>query len=71
MQDLLEKQQKLFGLVLSPTRELAVQIARQFEALGSVIGVQVAVIVGGVGAHASTRFLLIDLFQTPWRSPSC
>jgi ATP-dependent RNA helicase DDX47/RRP3 len=34
--------------VLSPTRELAIQIAKQFEALGSVIGVKCAVIVGGI-----------------------
>lgn len=52
LQDLLDKQQKLFALVMSPTRELAVQIARQFEALGSIIGVQVAVVVGGMGAWA-------------------
>jgi ATP-dependent RNA helicase DDX47/RRP3 len=34
--------------VLAPTRELAVQIGEQFEALGSKIGVKVAVIVGGI-----------------------
>ncbi|KAL2336707.1 hypothetical protein Fmac_011153 [Flemingia macrophylla] len=37
-----------FACVLSPTRELAIQIAEQFEALGSEIGVQCAVLVGGI-----------------------
>uniref|UniRef100_A0A0K0D1W9 RNA helicase n=1 Tax=Angiostrongylus cantonensis TaxID=6313 RepID=A0A0K0D1W9_ANGCA len=40
--------QKLFALVLTPTRELAFQIAAQFEALGAGIGLMVAVIVGGI-----------------------
>ncbi|PIO60293.1 hypothetical protein TELCIR_18213, partial [Teladorsagia circumcincta] len=38
LQSLLETPQKLFGLVLTPTRELAFQIAQQFEALGAGIG---------------------------------
>ncbi|KAK9725778.1 hypothetical protein RND81_05G168500 [Saponaria officinalis] len=37
-----------FGLVLAPTRELAIQIAEQFEALGSGISLKTAVLVGGV-----------------------
>ena len=32
---LLEKPQRLFGLILTPTRELALQIADQIEALGN------------------------------------
>ena len=47
-QDLLERPQALFALVLSPTRELAIQIAEQFEALGAGIGVRSAVLVGGI-----------------------
>ncbi|XP_064140622.1 probable ATP-dependent RNA helicase DDX47 isoform X2 [Loxodonta africana] len=39
---LLETPQRLFALVLTPTRELAFQISEQFEALGSSIGVQSA-----------------------------
>ncbi|KAM7335618.1 hypothetical protein ACRRTK_006095 [Alexandromys fortis] len=39
---LLETPQRLFALVLTPTRELAFQISEQFEALGSSIGVQCA-----------------------------
>ncbi|XP_054290071.1 probable ATP-dependent RNA helicase DDX47 [Macrosteles quadrilineatus] len=48
LQALLETPQRYFALVLTPTRELAYQISEQFEALGSSIGVQCAVIVGGM-----------------------
>ncbi|CAE7867876.1 Ddx47 [Symbiodinium sp. KB8] len=48
IQDLLEKPQRLFAVVLAPTRELAFQINEQFEALGAAIGLKCAVIVGGV-----------------------
>ena len=44
----MEKPQPLFGLVLAPTRELAYQISQAFEALGSLINVRSAVIVGGM-----------------------
>uniref|UniRef100_K3X673 RNA helicase n=1 Tax=Globisporangium ultimum (strain ATCC 200006 / CBS 805.95 / DAOM BR144) TaxID=431595 RepID=K3X673_GLOUD len=37
-----------FAVVLTPTRELAYQIADQFNAFGSSMGVRCAVIVGGV-----------------------
>ncbi|KAK8519743.1 hypothetical protein V6N13_031768 [Hibiscus sabdariffa] len=37
-----------FALVLSPTRELAIQISDQFKALGSGISLRCAVLVGGV-----------------------
>ncbi|XP_047315827.1 DEAD-box ATP-dependent RNA helicase 10-like [Impatiens glandulifera] len=49
LQSLLESpQQAFFGCVLSPTRELAIQIAEQFEALGAGIGIKCVVLVGGV-----------------------
>lgn len=48
IQKLWENPQPLFACVLAPTRELAYQIAETFEALGSVIGVRCAVIVGGM-----------------------
>ncbi|SMR46961.1 unnamed protein product [Zymoseptoria tritici ST99CH_1A5] len=48
LQELLDKPQPMFGLVLAPTRELAYQISQQFEALGSLISVRCAVIVGGM-----------------------
>lgn len=44
---LLETPQRLFALVLTPTRELAFQISEQFEALGSSIGVQSGKCLGG------------------------
>ena len=46
LQALLDKPQRFFGLVLTPTRELAFQIAEQFESLGKTIGVKCAVLVG-------------------------
>ena len=52
LQGLLDKPQALFALVLSPTRELAIQIAEQFEALGADIGVRCAVLVGGIDMMA-------------------
>ncbi len=48
LQTLLERPQPYFCLVLAPTRELAHQIAQQFEALGSLIAVRCTVIVGGL-----------------------
>ncbi|ODM97271.1 putative ATP-dependent RNA helicase DDX47 [Orchesella cincta] len=48
LQNLLEHPQRLFALILTPTRELAFQISEQFEALGARIGVKCAVVVGGI-----------------------
>ncbi|KZF19712.1 ATP-dependent rRNA helicase RRP3 [Xylona heveae TC161] len=48
LQALMDKPQAFFGLVLAPTRELAFQISEAIEALGSLIAVRCAVIVGGV-----------------------
>lgn len=36
------------GLVLTPTRELAIQIADQFAALGSSVGIKTCVVIGGM-----------------------
>ncbi|KAH0616798.1 hypothetical protein JD844_028196, partial [Phrynosoma platyrhinos] len=57
LQALLETPQRFFALVLTPTRELAFQISEQFEALGSSIGVQTAVIVGGIDMMAQSLAL--------------
>jgi ATP-dependent RNA helicase DDX49/DBP8 len=38
----------IFAVVLTPTRELAMQIADQFNALGSPINVRCTVIIGGM-----------------------
>ncbi|CAH3169686.1 unnamed protein product [Pocillopora meandrina] len=40
LQKLLENPQRLYALILTPTRELAFQISEQFEALGASIGVK-------------------------------
>lgn len=37
----------MFGVVLTPTRELAMQIAEQFTALGSNMNIRVSLVVGG------------------------
>ncbi|EXJ82805.1 ATP-dependent rRNA helicase RRP3 [Capronia epimyces CBS 606.96] len=48
LQALMEKPQQLHSLILAPTRELAYQISQSVEALGSVIAVRCAVLVGGM-----------------------
>jgi ATP-dependent RNA helicase DDX47/RRP3 len=45
---LMEKPQPLHSLILAPTRELAYQISHAVEALGSLISVRCAVLVGGM-----------------------
>eukprot|EP00798_Chlamydomonas_sp_ICE-L_P032523 gene32523-17236_t len=52
LQSLMDKPQDFYALVLSPTRELAIQISEQIEALGSGIGVKCAVLVGGIDMMA-------------------
>ena len=41
LQSLMSNPQRLFAVVLAPTRELAFQISDQFVALGATIGLQV------------------------------
>ncbi|XP_042880048.1 probable ATP-dependent RNA helicase DDX47 [Penaeus japonicus] len=48
LQALIARPQRLFCLVLTPTRELAFQIKEQFDALGKAMGVMCVLIVGGV-----------------------
>lgn len=38
----------VYGLILTPTRELAIQIAEQFAALGANMNIKTAIVVGGV-----------------------
>ena len=45
---LMDAPQSFFSLVLAPTRELAYQISESFDALGSLISVRTAVLVGGM-----------------------
>ncbi|XP_060068591.1 probable ATP-dependent RNA helicase DDX47 [Ylistrum balloti] len=57
LQSLLENPQRLYALILTPTRELAFQISEQFEALGSTIGIKCAVIVGGIDMMTQSLML--------------
>ena len=57
LQALLAKPSTLFALVLAPTRELAFQIAEQFDALGSPVGLRTVTIVGGVDEGDQARAL--------------
>jgi ATP-dependent RNA helicase DDX47/RRP3 len=56
--------------VLTPTRELALQISEQFEALGSTISIECCVIVGGIDVIAQALMLtkkLHIIIATPGR----
>ena len=58
------------SLILTPTRELAIQIGESFEAYGKYTGLSHTVIFGGVSQHAQTQQLKrgIDiLIATPGR----
>ncbi len=44
----MDNPQPFFALILAPTRELAFQISQQVEALGALIAVRCAVLVGGM-----------------------
>ncbi|KAK3091511.1 hypothetical protein FSP39_020346 [Pinctada imbricata] len=57
LQKLLDSPQRLYALILTPTRELAFQISEQFEALGSAIGVKCAVVVGGIDMMSQSLML--------------
>jgi ATP-dependent RNA helicase DDX47/RRP3 len=48
LQALLSAPQRLFAVVLAPTRELAFQITSVFDALGSTIALHTACIAGGI-----------------------
>jgi len=57
-------------LILTPTRELAIQIGESFSAYGKFAGLKHTVIFGGVSQHAQTKILMtgIDiLIATPGR----
>uniref|UniRef100_A0A665TLX8 RNA helicase n=1 Tax=Echeneis naucrates TaxID=173247 RepID=A0A665TLX8_ECHNA len=49
LQKLSEEPYGIFCLVLTPTRELAYQIAEQFRVLGKPLGLRECIIVGGMG----------------------
>lgn len=57
LQALLKTSQRFFALVLTPTRELAFQIAEQFDALGATIGIRTGIIL-------TLSFLIFFFFLT-------
>ncbi|KNC52766.1 DEAD box ATP-dependent RNA helicase [Thecamonas trahens ATCC 50062] len=52
-----ERMPGTYALVLTPTRELALQIAEQFRALGTDVGLKVALVVGGTDMPEQARTL--------------
>lgn len=48
----------VFALVVTPTRELAFQLAEQFKALGSCLNLRCSVVVGGMDMLTQTRSLV-------------
>ena len=71
LQSLLENPQRLFALVLTPTRELAYQIAEQFDKLGGEIGVKSVVLVGKLAGCIEITLLALFFsfyirFQAAW-----
>ncbi|KAK7271331.1 hypothetical protein RJT34_27133 [Clitoria ternatea] len=48
----------VFALVVTPTRELAFQLAEQFRALGSSLHLRIAVVVGGMDMLKQTKELV-------------
>lgn len=70
LQSLWEAQSPYYGLILSPTRELAYQIKETFDALGSSMGLRTVCIVGGMDMMDQARELMRKphiLVATPGR----
>ena len=61
----IEKLGKPQILVLEPTRELAHQVAEQFEKYGKHLGIKVALLYGGVGHGAQDEALKAGGFDYP------
>ncbi|KAI9297206.1 DEAD-domain-containing protein [Neoconidiobolus thromboides FSU 785] len=57
MDNSLEKNQKLFALILSPTRELAIQIKDHLKAMTKYARIKVDAIVGGMSIQKQERIL--------------
>lgn len=57
LQSLLDSKQRMFAVVLAPTRELCVQIADTFEALGADIALSTVVLMGGMDMATQTLAL--------------
>jgi len=49
------------GLVILPTRELALQVAESLDKLGHSIGLKTAVLIGGESMHKQLMWLAVTL----------
>jgi ATP-dependent RNA helicase DDX47/RRP3 len=70
LQNLLFCKKFLSGLIVVPSRELAFQIASQFEMLGGLFGVKVAVLVGGIDFYTQVEMIKSQphfIISTPGR----
>ncbi|XP_068048633.1 ATP-dependent RNA helicase DDX24 [Anomalospiza imberbis] len=52
-----DKKRPLLGLVLTPTRELAVQVKHHIDAVAKFTGIKTAILVGGMAAQKQERVL--------------
>jgi ATP-dependent RNA helicase DDX47/RRP3 len=57
LQSLIETKQRMFAVVLAPTRELCVQISDTFTSLGADIGLSTVVLMGGMDMATQTLAL--------------
>ncbi|NXN98570.1 DDX24 helicase, partial [Rhinopomastus cyanomelas] len=55
--DASHKKKPLLGLVLTPTRELAVQVKHHIDAVAKFTGIKTAILVGGMAAQKQERVL--------------
>lgn len=65
LQGLLDSPSRSYALVLSPTRELALQIKEQTEALGASISVRCAALVGGIDMTSQVALSLACMASKP------
>lgn len=57
-----QQQQALRALILTPTRELAVQVANHVEAAAYYCDIRIAPVIGGMSLQKQVRFALRSSF---------
>lgn len=57
IQRLAQSQGKAIGLIILPTRELAIQVHETFKKVGGPLGLRTAVLIGGESIHKQIRLL--------------
>ncbi|KAK9741285.1 hypothetical protein RND81_03G094900 [Saponaria officinalis] len=70
LQKLAEEPYGVYALVVTPTRELAYQLAEQFRALGASLNLRCAVVVGGMDTITQLKALMVKphvVISTPGR----